>query len=60
MSGEGWWEGKGRSDDAQNAVLYVCYHASPSPPLCANVAGVGASGSVAFVIDVVLRAQKCV
>ena len=30
------------------------------PPLCANVAGMCASGSVASVIDVVLCAWKCV
>ena len=47
-----------RSDDAQGSdLLYTIMH---SPPLCANVAGIRASGSAASVVDVVLCAWKCV
>ena len=57
LSVEGWWEGGGRNDDAKGAdLLYDIMH----PPLCANVVGMRASGSMTYVVDVVLCAWMCV
>jgi len=50
----------GRSDDnAQGSDLLYANIMHPFP-LCANVAGMRASGNVASVVDVVLCALKCV
>ena len=50
--------GSGRSDDVQGADLW--YAIMHPPPLCVSVEGMQASGSVASVVDVVLRALRCV